>query len=215
MDEENNIEGIDVANLDDSDANDISEDALIELGIVEGKTKADQSEKEVEPKKDLSLDEILKELSKNPKQFDQEIEDKLESVKDDEKDEKEKPEEESEDFETIVYNGEEKKLSRKELIDLAQKGFDYTQKTQELSKNRMTFEEKIKELEGKENEIFSKFEEEKTKFKNELNVKQQWDFVFDNMQKQNPDLYEEVKGFFEEVNTSYNNPLVKSLMAKV
>lgn len=40
------------------------------------------------------------------------------------------------DFEEIVYNGESKRLTKAELRELAQKGFDYTQKTQSIAQER-------------------------------------------------------------------------------
>jgi hypothetical protein len=42
-------------------------------------------------------------------------------------------EEKPEEFEEITWNGETKKLSKTELKELAQQGFDYTQKTQRLA----------------------------------------------------------------------------------
>ena len=41
---------------------------------------------------------------------------------------------------TIRWNGEERKLSKAELIEQAQKGFDYTQKTQEVAEQRKAHE---------------------------------------------------------------------------
>lgn len=45
-----------------------------------------------------------------------------------------------EPLEVIQWNGEEKQLTKSELKELAQKGFDYTQKTQQLAEARKTFE---------------------------------------------------------------------------
>lgn len=42
----------------------------------------------------------------------------------------------AEEFEEITHNGEVKKLSKSELKELAQQGFDYTQKTQQLAEQR-------------------------------------------------------------------------------
>lgn len=44
----------------------------------------------------------------------------------------------------IKYNGEEIEKDEPEVIELAQKGFDYTQKTQALAKEREELQEKIK-----------------------------------------------------------------------
>jgi hypothetical protein len=45
-----------------------------------------------------------------------------------------------EELEEITWNAETKKVSKSELKELAQKGFDYTQKTQELATQRKQFE---------------------------------------------------------------------------
>lgn len=45
------------------------------------------------------------------------------------------------EFEVIVHNGEEKKLTKDELKTYAQQGFDYTQKTQQLAEQRRYLDE--------------------------------------------------------------------------
>jgi len=47
-----------------------------------------------------------------------------------------KPEEPETDKYVIKWQGEDKEVTRAELLDLAQKGFDYTQKTQKLAQER-------------------------------------------------------------------------------
>jgi hypothetical protein len=60
----------------------------------------------------------------------------------DESDEEgDKPEEEAEALEEITHNGETKQLTKAELKELAQQGFDYTQKTQQLAEQRRYVEE--------------------------------------------------------------------------
>lgn len=51
-------------------------------------------------------------------------------------DSQEETEEEAEETEEIVWNGETKVLTKSELKSLAQQGFDYTQKTQQLAEER-------------------------------------------------------------------------------
>ena len=55
--------------------------------------------------------------------------------------ESEEQEEQPEPLETIVHNGEEKQLTKAELKELAQQGFDYTQKTQALAEQRRYIEQ--------------------------------------------------------------------------
>lgn len=47
----------------------------------------------------------------------------------------------AEELETITHNGEEKQLTKAELKELAQQGFDYTQKTQQLAEQRRYVEQ--------------------------------------------------------------------------
>lgn len=44
----------------------------------------------------------------------------------------------------LKYKGEEKEFEETEVIELAQKGFDYTRKTQDLSRERESIQEKIR-----------------------------------------------------------------------
>lgn len=51
---------------------------------------------------------------------------------------------EAEELEVIVHNGEEKQLTKAELKELAQQGFDYTQKTQQLAEQRRYVEQQAR-----------------------------------------------------------------------
>jgi len=217
--DEFNAENLDIGKLDNADglSSDISVDALKEMGIIlddsSNQSEVDQPEDGIEKLgEDASLDDIIGELAKNPKEHDQEIEDKLAQ---DKEDNSKQPDKDLEELESIIYKGEERKLSKSELKDYAQKGFDYTQKTQEISKRNLELEEKLKGLEEKENSILAKHDEQRQKFTKDLNEKKQWDFVLTALQKQNPDLFEEVKGFTEELMVNYQNPLVQGLIEKV
>lgn len=63
----------------------------------------------------------------------------------DEEEEEAKPEETPEEVEVLNWNGEEKKVTKTELRELAQKGFDYTQKTQQLADERREVEATIRQ----------------------------------------------------------------------
>jgi len=220
--EEFNAENFDISQLDaaDGQSSDVNMDALKEMGIFtdEGskKDEVDHSDKEVENlPEDASLDDIISDLAKNPKEHDAEIEEKLAQDKLDNDDSKQSDDSDLEELESIIYKGEERKLSKSELKEYAQKGFDYTQKSQENSKRNLELEERMKGLDDREKESFSKFEEQKQKFSNDLNAKKQWDFVLSALQKQNPDLYDDVKSFSEDIMIQHQNPLVQGLMEKV
>ena len=57
----------------------------------------------------------------------------------------------------LKYKGEEREFDESEVIELAQKGFDYTKKTQDLSRERESIQEKIRaELDPKMKEFDEK-----------------------------------------------------------
>jgi hypothetical protein len=66
-------------------------------------------------------------------EIEEEVEESEESEEDSEEEEKT---EEEEAEESLIWNGEEKKVTKTELKELAQKGFDYTAKTQVLAEER-------------------------------------------------------------------------------
>lgn len=57
--------------------------------------------------------------------------------------EEEAAEAEEPEYEELTWNGETKKIPKAELKELAQKGFDYTQKTQQLADARKAFEQQV------------------------------------------------------------------------
>ena len=119
----------------------------------------------------------MKEFGKNPKEFDKEIEDKLNEHKE-ESEEDDQPEEES-----YLVNGQEIKLSPDERKEYVQKGIDYTQKTQALAKERLQIQDKLESLE----KDHKAFEVEKQEFfkknQEELGIKKRFDFVMDFMKQ--------------------------------
>ncbi len=78
-------------------------------------------------------EEVAEEPANEPEETEEEAH---ESESETEEAEEEAPEE----FEEITWEGETKKLTKAEVKELAQKGFDYTQKTQQLAEARRNFE---------------------------------------------------------------------------
>jgi hypothetical protein len=68
-----------------------------------------------------------------------------EAETEDEAEEESEPEETPEETEELNWNGETKKVTKSELKELAQKGFDYTQKTQQLAAERKEVETTIRQ----------------------------------------------------------------------
>jgi len=73
----------------------------------------------------------------------EESEEEAEAQAEEEPEEEAQPEQEP--LEVIQWNGEEKQVSKAELKELAQKGFDYTQKTQQLAEERRQVEVAIRQ----------------------------------------------------------------------
>ena len=141
---------------------------------------------------DPSLDDIAKELSG----LTADAEDGEQSDK-----EKALSEEKAEQMFELIRDGEAHKVPLTQMKELAQKGFDYTQKTQALSEERKRFSEEselaIRDLE----QAISKHSED-------LKSKQLWDHYVDNLKQSDPDLYEQVRQGFSQLTGAYNNPIV-------
>ena len=102
----------------------------------------DDEAPEIEEAKDINADEHIEDEPIEEQTEDEDIKefDDTESKEQDEETEpKEEPKEESK--RKIIWNGKEIELTDEELTKLAQQGFDYTFKTQAISKYKKKFEE--------------------------------------------------------------------------
>lgn len=115
----------------------------------------DQGQAPVESS-ELSQEETLlrilgEDAGEEPEAEESTDEEPAESEESDEPEESEESEEEAETEATftIKYNGQDKKVSQSELVELAQKGFDYTQKTQAHAEQIKALEEKAKSVDAR------------------------------------------------------------------
>ena len=97
---------------------------------------------------DVVKEELVDETAEHGAEEEQK--DETEETKDEQVNEEEKTEEKTEEtndeeFEEIVYRGEVMKLSKEEVKRLAQQGFDYTRKTQEIAPFRKAAEAMIRD----------------------------------------------------------------------
>lgn len=76
-----------------------------------------------------------------PAEAENEAEETEANVEEESQEETETAPETEEAVEVIIHNGEEKQLTKTELKELAQQGFDYTQKTQQLAEQRRYVEQ--------------------------------------------------------------------------
>lgn len=71
----------------------------------------------------------------------------------DQEEDEESDEPTEEELEELTYKGETKRLTKAELKELAEKGFDYTQKTQTLAEERRAVEQHRAEIEAARNQF--------------------------------------------------------------
>ena len=115
---------------------------------------------------------------------------------------------ESESLFEITHNGEKVKLSKEELLEHAQKGFDYTSKTQTLAEQRKALEEE------KERELAEIREQQETwnqkhqELQDLVTLKNQWDHYITQLERNDPGFYEQIQQGFQETQDQYTNPVV-------
>lgn len=97
------------------------DDGLTEVDSIEEEEILEQPEDDSEPETDTHTDEDEQETEDG-----EELEDSVDTSE--------------EDTHTIQYKGQDMNLTKAELVELAQKGFDYTTKTQDLSSKRRFIE---------------------------------------------------------------------------
>lgn len=98
--------------------------------------------------------------------------------------------------------------SQQEAVEFMQKGYDYTQKMQSLSKEKETayaeYDQKVEELERG----YADYAET-------INKSQVFDYALKNMEETDPLLFEQVMGHVNSSTQSFNNPVVSSLQNKI
>lgn len=136
--------------------------------------------------------------------------------------EEESSEEESEEFEgkdealdddeprfELVHNGEKKTVTLDEMKELAQKGFDYTKKTQSVGEEKKALEQEMQRFKEESEKTIEDLESRYKEIDDVINLKQQWDFFLDNLENTDPDFFSEIQEKFQETSSAYNNPLIK------
>ena len=138
---------------------------------------------------------------------DDESEDADEDDQDQEVDDEEQPEGDSkegskEEKFTIERNGKKEEFSRVEYDELASKGLDYTKKTQALADERKAFDDEMEQGRAEFNEAIVQFE-------GQLKEKEIWDTVIDQIEAENPALFEEIKEAYTRYRGLYSNPIIE------
>jgi hypothetical protein len=177
-------------------------EALNDLGIEED-SLFKYSELSDQPS---DVKELKKGFKKDVKADDDEIEvnpeEKWLDTPEEETEEVEESEEIKEEDLELLVAGVKYKLPKSKVIEMAQKGFDYTVKTQGLSEDRKIFE---KEMHEKTQEV----EQFKSQYENDIYEKQQLDYFFDHLRNANPDLYATLQGEVQQFTAQTRNPVME------
>jgi len=112
----------------------------------------------------------------------------------------------------IKHDGVVKNLTREQLLEHAQKGFDYTVKTMKLGEERKALELEKAESESNAEKLMATINEKKKELSELVNTKNKWDFYLGNLERSNPDLFDQVTSGFNEVESQFSNPLINSQM---
>jgi len=180
---------------------------MSDLGIDTGEsTEAVEQTTEVDSEKELATgtEQVLNELND-----DQDLEDILSEVESEQTEETEK--EVSEEFE-LKRGDEVINVGRDQVIDLAQKGHDYTQKTQELSEERKSFETEIEEAKEYLLQKDKEYNDLITSNKAVINNDQMWGAAIDRMKADGrTDLIEDMQFYFQAQEREFNNPVVQQM----
>lgn len=171
------------------------------------------------PLKKDSLKEVGKDIQLNPDNIMDEINQMMKGKEANENEveapgleDAENPEEvegEAEEVEEILYQGKAEKLTKDQLRDLAQKGYDYTQKTQILAEEKKAWAAERQKVESELSEAVKSFEQRESQLNDQLSMLEKWNVVTDFMEANNPELFQEVKSLFNQVVRQFDNPMIK------
>ena len=199
------IEGILGQAPEKMEASDISNDVLKSLGI---ETFDDQevTEKAQAPVKagkkvmsdDVSVEALLKDLKGDV----EESEEATESIED------------SESEAEIEYDGEKFKVPSK-LKEAFLRQSDYTKKTQAVAKERAEIETLKTTAKREYDEHRKAIEAERLAHREDLELKQKFDFGFDLLKEEKPELYEEVQAAMKGYNRMHSNPMIEQLQRQI
>jgi len=170
---------------------------------------------------DFAPDDASQDDKSDTSELDHDVEEKtykemLEELKSDgesKDDESEQSDPDADDVEpekfTLKHNGEIEQYGKDETIELAQKGLDYTKKTQVLADERKVFEEQKskfdEDLKLRTDELEKSYNEHKTI----INDYYKLEHTLHKLADQDPDTFDIVDAIFKEVEKESNSPAVR------
>jgi chemotaxis protein histidine kinase CheA len=144
----------------------------------------------------------------------EESEDEADEQSDDEDNQEDSEEEEETSFELNV-NGEKKIVSAKEALALAQKGLDYTQKTQQLSQAKQEFDSQLKQAAQMYESAMNQFATEKQQMQADIDAIQKWNYFMENLERTDNDAYVDLKQRFDSTVSTFDNPIVNQQISQL
>ena len=123
--------------------------------------------------------------------------------------------EKSDDFFEIKHGDQVKKLSRDEVKELAQKGFDYTQKTQAVTQEKKEFEALKKKYDSDLEAAVADVEQKHQTLGEKNKIIDVWDHALEDIEAKNPELYQEIARHFSESKRALENPVTKRLQSQL
>jgi len=168
---------------------------------------------------DIESDDVEvphEEIEQNPenKASDKSIDEMLEDLSKDGDPAKDNAQKDDGTF-VIKHNGELKSLSKDDVISYAQKGFDYTQKTQALAEQEKEFKQRLEQFEKEAESKNSAILDFQSKHKQQIEEYNTLDFALAEMQEKDPGLFEEVARYYNEASKIQNTPANKALRGEL
>lgn len=115
----------------------------------------------------------------------------------------------------IKHDGVTRSLTQKELLDYAQKGFDYTSKTMTLAEDRKKQEEEWNTKEEENKKLHEDFVTRQSEMSDVMQLKAKWDFYINSVERSDPDLFDQIQAGFNEQTAHFSNPLIDAQMKRV
>jgi hypothetical protein len=137
---------------------------------------------------------------KTPQQMLEEMEGLDEESEDDDSSELEEQDDSSESYLTIKHGGEIQQLTKEQAQEYAQKGYDYTKKTQALAEERKRFDVERDAITKQIEEKWKTYQDSTQTYQDTLDKWHKWEYTLKNVKDTDPDL-------FAMLDDHYNNAL--------
>lgn len=173
----------------------------------EGKKDNPKKEsKNLPPEQKDGLDELLKDSEDVETKEDSETE-----TDEAENDEENSETEDDEELEELIHDNQKVKVSKEELKNLAQKGYDYTKKTQALAEERKQFLAEKTEYESEADKLIKGIQEEDAKRNESIETYKKFDIAIDLLKEDgNEEVLAVLAQYMSKASRLSSNPVVDS-----